>query len=341
MSTAGQREADADARADLIKQFEVTVTGKDTTTQAESTEQGFRYSIASEVIESVNLAVSGLSITERFFERCSGTYYALASLDRKQATEAWLHDLGILSARVEELRKHSATLQTSHQIIRAISAQFRVMESQELAAQIRRRLVYLDPQVLATAPDPGQVAATRQEIEKLVDAIRLRQEGGDGQTARPGRALDQPLTARVVANLPDGEAPLQGVPVTFSFETGQGKMDQRVMTDQQGNAKATVSRVEPGSSTDVVARLAADELLADLAPDVKARLSQRLNNQFARFRIIPPRLQVTRTPFDMAVGELASGLAERMNDSYGSVGVIKDFVENRSKRRLSISARIR
>lgn len=340
ISTAGQREADANARADLIKQFEVTVTGKDTSTQTESTEQGFRYSIASEVTETVNLAVSGLSITDRFVDRCSGMYYALAELDQKQAAQAWIHDLGEIAARVDELRKQSQGLQTGGHVLRALSIQLRIMESQELAAQLRRRLVHLNPQVLATAPDSGQAAATRHDLDTLIDAIQIRLHAGDGQTAKFGRALDKPLVARVVSILPSGETAVRGVPVTFTFETGQGTLDPRSVTDQQGYAETKVTRVEPGTSAEVVARLAVDDIAADVPTLLKSRILQRLSAQHARFRIIPPRAQVARTPFDEAVGALAIGLAERMNDSYGAVGVIRDFAENRSKRRLSLSSRI-
>ena len=544
LSTVGQKETDGDARADLLKQFEVTVTGRDTTTQIETTDQGFRYSIASEIVESVNLAISGVSIAERFYERCTGTYYALATLEKRQATDTWVHDLQQLAQQQEEFRKQSADLQSGGQVLRAVLALHRLMETQETAAQVGRRVLFLSSESLPTLPDFGQVAATRhqiesllaslklrkeagdqqrpglsgalalplvarvvaalpsgevgipdlpvtfafqsgqgevdplvqtdasgkavamtarvapdeapvhieahiagdqitkefppalarqvkerltresvrfvvlpsvaqwieklneqakraeelrtrantlrsqgvlfgaivalhrlleiqqemapvvdkvrtldpqapvaqagaaeadntrQELDSLISAIQIRKEGGDGQTARSGRALEHPLTARVVGALPGGEVPLRDVPLTFAFEAGQGKVDQRAVTDAQGRAQAAVTRVESGASAEVVARLAGEEMAADFPPALKARVLQRLSNQQVRFRIMPPSFATGATALDKVLAKLATGLAELMNDSYGQVGVVKEFVENRTRRRLSLSSRI-
>jgi hypothetical protein len=340
ISTAGQREADADARADLVKQFEVTVTGKDTTTQVETTEQGFRYSVASEVSESVNLAMSGLSIAERFADRCNGTFYALAVLDSKQAVDAWLHDLDDQARKSEELKGQAQGLETGGHVFRAMLSWHRLMEAQDLGAQIRRRISFLNTEALKTAPNPGSAVVTQARLDSVLASVSLLKEGGEGQTAKLARPLDHPLAARVVAGLSGGDVAVPGVALSFAFETGQGAVEPRAVTNAQGKAAVTVNRVEPGASAEVTAKLALDQLPPEFPPRLRAQIEQRFGRETLRYRITPPRMVSAATPFDEAVGRLAQGLAERMNDSFGGVGVVKDFVEIRSKRRLSVSTRI-
>ncbi len=340
ISTAGQREAEADARMDLVKQFEVTVTGKDTTTQVESTDQGFRYSIASEVSESVNLAMSGLSIAERFADACNGTFYALAVLDSKQAVDAWLHDLDELVRKSEELKSQAQGLESGGFVFRALLTWHRLMETQDLGAQLRRRISFMNPEAAKTAPSPGTTVSTQTRLEGLLAAVSLRKDGGEGQAARLARPLDQPLTARVVAALPGGEVPVPGVALRYTFDTGQGVVEPRIVTDGQGKAAAAVTRVEPGPAAEVTAALAMDQIPSEFPVRLRTQIEQRFARDILRYRIVPPRTGTTATPFDEAVALLAQGLAERMNDSYGAVGVVRDFVENRSKRRLSLSHRL-
>lgn len=340
ISTAGQREADADARADLVKQFEVTVTGKDTTTQVETTEQGFRYSVASEVSESVNLAMTGLSITERFVDRCSGAYYAQAAVDRQQAVDAWLHDLDEQVRKSDELKSQAQGLESGGYVFRAMLTWHRLMEAQDLGAQLKRRVSFLNPDALKTAPNPGSAVSTQARLESLLASVSLRKEGGEGQVAKLARPLDQPLAARMVVSLPGGEVAVPGVALGFMFESGQGTVEPRAVTDAQGKAAVTVSRVEPGSAAEVTAKLALDQLPPEFPARLRAQIEQRFSREVLRYRLTPPRMVSAATPFDEAVGRLAQGLAERMNDSFGVIGVVKDFVENRSKRRLSVSTRI-
>ena len=288
LSTTGQEDADARARIEVLKQIEVAVVGKDEIVQMENTEQGFRYNIQSEVVEKVNLTISGIRVQEQWTDRCRGHYYALAVLNIQQATNAWLHDLREEAQKSEEVRKQAESLETSGEFFRAVLGWHRVMEAQEIATQIRRRVLVLSPEAVQGGPEIGQMAATRHRLETLLASIRLRKEEGDLQ--RPGISgrVPKPLVVRVVAGLATGERSAPDIPVAFAFQSMQGAVDALVRTDVSGKAPAVVYRVQPGeTATQIESRIAVDQVTAEFPPVLRRKVTELLEQQVVRFMVLP------------------------------------------------------
>ncbi len=300
-STVSQEDADAQARKDLLKQLEVTITGKDQVVSTETTDKGFRYAITSENLETVHLNVSGVQVQERWINPCNGRYYALATLNRKQATDAWLHDLSEHAHKSSEFTYQAKALESEGQVFRALLALSRLMETQEIAAQIRRRVVFLSPEAASGAPDAGDVVSTRHRLETLLSSLQLRRESGDQQRPDLSGRLTQPLTVRLVAALPQGELPARDVPIQFVFELGQGEIEPNGRTDGQGRAQALVHRVEESDqNAQVMASLAVEQILSDFPKTFQDRLRGRFQAEAVRFVVLPA---VARLEQDL--GELA------------------------------------
>ena len=79
--------------------------------------------------------------------------------------------------------------------------------------------------------------------------------GGNGQEARVGRKLDQPLVVRVTDA---STRPVAGVPVAFAFKEAvpDAEVDPIVTTDERGEASAEVTLGSTVGSHTVEARVA-------------------------------------------------------------------------------------
>ncbi len=340
-SAEGQQDADARARADVIKQLEVSISGSDESVQQETSEAGFSYSITSTVIERVNLSVSGLEIMRRHVDPCDKRHFALAKLDPRRAVHAWQVELKNLRSRVEEFRKQAESLRARGEVLQAILGLYRLMEAQETATQIQRRVVFLDPQARSAGFSAGKAVQTRHQLETLINVIQVRKESGDDQRAKPGRPLETPLVVRIVAALQDREVPIAHTPIQFSFQQGEGSLDPTGTTDIQGMAQTVVRRVEPSQrEAIIVARLLVDQIAEGLPKSVRQQLDRRIQQQVSRFRVIPPWGCGAGNPLDDVLYKLACELAKRVNTSAGAPTVVQDFVEYRSKRRIALSERI-
>ncbi len=340
-SPESQQDADARARADVIKQLEVSITGSDESVQQETSEVGFSYAITSTTIERVNLSVSGLEILRRHVDPCEKRYFALARLDRTQAIRAWQIDLSNLKSRADEIRKQVEVLQARGEVLQTILALSRLMEAEETGAQIQRRVVYLDPQAGSHEFSAAKVVQTRHQLETSINSIQIRKESGDDQQARPERRLDQPLVVRVVAAMQDREVPIPRLPMQFAFLQGRGNLDQAGSTDARGMAQAVVLSVEPAQEEAfIVARPLIDQIGHGLSQSLRQRLERQLDQQSARFRVTPPWGCGARNPLDDVLYKLTCELAKRVNTSVGAPTVVGDFVENRTKRRIALSERI-
>ncbi len=340
-SSESQQDADARARADVIKQLEVSISGSDESVQQETSEAGFSYSFTSTVIERIILSVSGLEILRRHVDPCEQRYFALAKLNRGRAAHAWQIDLRNLRSRIDELSREVEPLQARGEVLHAILGLYRLMEAQETATQLQRRVVFLDPQARSAGFSAGKAVQTRHQLETLINAIQVRKESGDDQRAKPGRPLETPLVVRIVAALQDREVPIAHTPIQFSFQQGEGSLDPTGTTDTEGMAQTVVRRVEPSQrEAIIVARLLVDQIAEGLPKSVRQQLDRRIQQQVSRFRVIPPWGCGAGNPLDDVLYKLACELAKRVNTSAGAPTVVQDFVEYRSKRRIALSERI-
>jgi len=340
-STVSQEDADKVARVAVIKQLEVQVTGKDVSFQQETTGGAFSYSVSSEVVEQVNIGISGLDIVARHADVCRGRFYARAKLDRAQAAHAWQIDLRSLTGQRQELMRQVAEAHTRGRVLSALDGWARAFELDGTAAQLERRLEYVAPDLRPMEPSARRMEQDRQEFNVRLGALQLRKVVGDGQTAKPGKPLSQPLVAKVLAALPSGEVAIPNAVVQFAFESGQGEVDVAAHTDAQGQAQAVVRSVVPGAGqVTVTARLAVDSLGLHLPTALAQDVDRRLGGQVARFSITPPPAFTEGSALGKSLHELALKLAANVNHSQGSSAVMREFLENRTKRRMSVSSRI-
>ncbi|MEY4529277.1 MAG: hypothetical protein RL768_2996, partial [Nitrospirota bacterium] len=308
-STVSQEDADKAARVAVIKQLEVHVTGKDVSIQQETTGGAFRYSISSEVVEQVNIGISGLDIVTRHADTCRGRYYARAQLDREKAVHAWQIELRNLSGQRQELMRQVADAQLRRDFLPALDGWARAFELDGTAAQLERRLEYLAPDQRPAEPSARRMEQDRQELEARLGGLQLRKLSGDAQRAVTGAQLDQPLVVRLVG----GDLPVRDVPVQFAVEAGHAEVDSLHRTDAQGEVRTAVRQIAGETSGQIVARVSIDQLAGLLPASLRPRLAERTEQLTARFTMLPPVYQVTtrlRTLATDAAGHKAA-VAER------------------------------
>lgn len=339
-SSVSQEDADKSARLEMIKSLEVKIEGSDRTSQQETTGAGFSYSVSSDVVETVQITISGLEILQRYTDPCGSSYYSLARLDREQAVNAWGVDLKALGEQHGELTRQAATLQEQGEVLHALKLWHQALEVDAIAEQLDRRIRYLVPD--SSRSEAGtRLEQTRQRFGALLSSLKLEKVAGDHQRARPGKPLSDALTVQVLSTMQGQDRPVLEMPVVFAFEVGKGEVDPLLRTNQQGRVEAHVRHVEPGQgSAVIVAKVAVDQLGVHLLPSLHDQLSRHLTTQAVRFSMLPPPLASDHSPLAQALHDLALRLSAHVNDSDGALTVLQGFLENRTKTRLALSARL-
>ena len=211
---------------------------------------GIRTTVYSEVVDSLSDEVSKTSV----FTRCVSdltlegvavkryakkrTYYALAVLERSSAGE-------LLEGRIED---HHTSAQKYHEQARGHEADrmydlalrnYLLAEeayTRAMSMEMIHQVVSIEKGTLSEEADRTPILPELQtRIEQIVSRMRLSAVSGDGQSIGYG-VEPEPVCARLTVVEGDTAYPVGGIPVSFSLESGTGKVEDRVDTDQRGRA---------------------------------------------------------------------------------------------------------
>jgi hypothetical protein len=255
---------------------------------------------------------------------------------------AWGVDLKALGEQHGELTRQAATLQEQGEVLHALKLWHQALEVDAIAEQLDRRIHYLAPHNAGGEAGAARLAQTRQRFAALLMSLKLEKVSGDQQRAKPGKPLSDLLAIQVRSALQGQDRPVPEMPVVFSFEAGKGEVDSVLRTNQQGRAEARVRHVEPGPrlSRDCGEGSGRSAGSATFLPSLRDQLTRHLAEQVVKFSMTPPPLAGDNSPLAMALHDLALRLSSHVNDSDGALTVLQGFLENRTKARLALSARL-
>ncbi|HRB80884.1 MAG TPA: DUF4384 domain-containing protein [Nitrospira sp.] len=284
-STVSQEEADRHARLEVVKSLEVKIDAVDRSSQQETSAEGFSYSASSEVMETVQIAISGLDIVDRYADPCGAHFFALARLDRDRAVNAWGVELENLQARLGELSRHATSLQEQGEALRALGVWYQLLDLDATARQLDRRLRYLAAQQAKGESRAVLVEQARRQFESLLASLKLVKAAGDEQRAVIAPQLGAPLVVRAMA----GDHAIQNLPIQFRIEAGKAEVDAHSVTDSQGLARATVHHIQAEDrEATIIVRVSLEEALADYPEALRKRVLARQDQLMARFTMRSP-----------------------------------------------------
>lgn len=112
---------------------------------------------------------------------------------------------------------------------------------------------YLQAASLAAEEEHALLQAeAMKRLLALMRKLKIEKISGEGQKGDLFGALPEPLTVRVTLETEQGEMPAAGVPVAFRFIQGNGTLRADLHTDDQGRARASLSRITSLSGSGVV-----------------------------------------------------------------------------------------
>lgn len=111
------------------------------------------------------------------------------------------------------------------------------------------------------------------------------------------------------------------------------------MTNSEGLAQTTVSRVEPGQSpATIVASIAWEQMSDDIPDRIQTDLKIKLRG--VKFSITPPWGCQTDDPFVDGLYKVACELAGQVNDSAGQGTIVGEFIWSKTRKRTPLSHRM-
>lgn len=180
-------------------------------------------------------------VRKYWFDEVTGTWYTLGVIDRREVLKEY-------GKRIEELARRCRdlfhTARNNHRADNYLTAlEEYLLSLRYLQQKVRSHLVYLavrqdsgeQPVVETDAPPVTEI---RQRLEGLLAELTLKKTGGDKQWVPPGAKPREPLAVQLLAGAP--AQPVAGMPLRFQFNQGEGTVQQRATTEDEGRAAVRV-----------------------------------------------------------------------------------------------------
>ncbi|MCS7013050.1 MAG: LPP20 family lipoprotein [Chloroherpetonaceae bacterium] len=225
-------EAKSKAKAEIAKQFKVTVSSKTKLVQTEKI-VGNSALMTSDLEDRIEtqvdkMTLTGLEIAETFESKVTGKAFALAVLNREEFTNTLKTELEAEIAKIREKIASGASLSEKGDIGSAVNA---YMEALALAEDVGPKVVFFNIVAKGYAlPEDVRPEFIESQVRDELSMISLKKVSGDNQRGKIGENLPMPF---VVQALSKGQ-PIRGVPITFK---AGDEIVETVITGEDGMAK--------------------------------------------------------------------------------------------------------
>jgi len=90
------------------------------------------------------------------------------------------------------------------------------------------------------------------KINDALSGISIEKISGDNQNCKVDEGLDKPLKVLLFKNIQGKKEPLTYTPCLFEFLQGKGRLEEKVMTDNQGLAQSHVYKVDKANTSNLI-----------------------------------------------------------------------------------------
>ena len=332
--SSAEQDAQQNAKLDVAKAIESHLFSEFTSQAEETTGEKFRYSVKSNIKESVDLSLTGLSITKS--DLCDNEWYAKAKLNVAQTLKAWderflnrVKEAEHLSGQVSEYKKGNAAFERARK-------QYALAVTLEEASKIQQRLQYLATDKLkddlSLQYAKHDLQHPEDDYKTLFDSVKVEIFSGDKQQAVKKDKLPEPLVVWVRT----GEDPVAGVRVEFTLPKESEKTirvsPRLATTNKDGKAKVDVSYDKTPNEKDkdvqIEATVRLDEKINNYPEDFKKLFKGKQKTFTVIFQVKPPVFRLRKEALEMVgkAKKLKSEIEGR--ETEGNVlGVMEAMVE--------------
>ena len=321
---AAQAEADSRALAQVAKQIEVVIHQQTSSLQREvsslSGETLSQRDVWEKTAAYVDITLEGASIEDRYHDSAGNRIFSFAVLDRlargriiSDQISALASDAQSLIAEAEQSREGVTTI---HRSVAAYGLAVRKM------IRAVRKNQYLN--VIAPTLTHRDIARTlsglQSDVADFMSGFTFENVKGNHQKGVVGGSLPAPLKVQLLYQ----GRPAPAVPIRFVWVDGSGNIDQRTLTDTQGQVATTVSNLGPTGKKVNNIKAVIDIYPSD--PLVRNTLEKVMPPVYAQFTyVLPPvedvRVAVLINEYNLGVRQHDSPLKNRLVQSLSSMNL--------------------
>lgn len=311
-----RQRADDVARTDIARQLRVTINARLTSTTAEDAEKGITQDTRQVIESSVSITLDGVDIKNRYYDKKSKTYYALARLNRQSAAERIGEKIQSAAGRAAGFLRLATRYHTEGATYRAFLVMLQAAEeraSVEIEEGIYRALAANSVDALLEAEGASsRFSPTLPEVDRrisdLVTSLSFGETEGDRQQIDAGK-VEHPLTARLVTEWEHTAVPAAGFPVCFTAKQGRARLDHRSATNKYGIASSMVYQAGTCGEafSTIVAAVDTAAIRAQAPGNQVVRWISRLGEVSIRFTLLPGIFG-----FEDGIAELACRLSRNL-----------------------------
>ncbi|CAI2716977.1 DUF4384 domain-containing protein [Nitrospina watsonii] len=269
------------ATAELAKNIKVNI--QSVMKDFVSTEGTYAESAVKTVVDA---ALEGVERKDGYFDKCRNQYYALVVMDRELEAGKLQQRIAATESILKQHLDQGREAENKGELIQALS---HYLEGYELAPTLVPQRSTLA--VIARSAPSGDQAlelsqgAFRNHATNLIRNVRLDAVSGDKQTIKSFQLPADALVAAAYIQTDFGNVALKGLPIRFQFEKGQGTLNESVNTNEEGQARASVVKIDNYEADlhRIAVRLDYDRLASGINPRFKDSFLAPLQHKGATF----------------------------------------------------------
>jgi len=300
---ADAQKASAQARAQIAAQIRVRIVNT-VSTRVQEVSAGDQKSLTDAFSSATDQMTEGTLeriVIERWFNKADETLYAYGSVSKAEVERQFSEKL---QGAVDAAKIY---YQTGRRAAATGDPYLACSQYIEAAKVVTLAELYLQKSVTGdlTGTGAGPVLPILQsEICGLLNKLHFRATGGNDQSAEKGRALSEPLSGKLLFEMPEGQVPVRNALLAATFvPPARGVVSVDARTDAQGAFRFAVTEIQGGEAVSRIRVGLAIEGLSALAPQM-ADVKRCLPNAFVDFSY---RLK-TRTNVSIAMHIVESNL---------------------------------
>ena len=226
--------ANASAQSNLAKTLKVKIRSK--MVDVSTTEQQYVESVIETEVDTV---LEGVEIKDGWEDQAKNVYYSLAILDRKLAAATIRSQIGEIESRLPKLISEGKKNEAAGDLIGALSHYFSGYRISPPLAPLKSAYRVITRSLDTPGTSSLGTGDFAFRIDDVVQNLTLSYFSGDKQVVKSIGELPEPLVVKVNFK----GKPVQGIPVVFKFERGDGELEAKKVSNADGKTETSVHNI--------------------------------------------------------------------------------------------------
>ena len=272
--------ANESARLELAKTLKVKIRSK--MVDVSTTEQQYVESVIETEVDTV---LEGVEIKDGWEDQAKGVYYSLAIVERSLAASSTQNKVSKIESILQRNLSEGVEAENRADVINALSHYLSGYQKAPSLPPLKSALHVITGPRESSGSQNISAGEFESKITGIVHNLNLATVSGDRQIVKTRKGVAEPLVAKVYLLKGENQIPVSNVPVLFSYEVGQGELEQKKTSGSDGTVQTTIHKISSYEESNhvIAVKLDYSSIRSNFNGDFVNKLLLPLKNKRATF----------------------------------------------------------